>query len=120
MTPYSTRTRRLPAPPHVVWDDLVSPAQTGSRVWLNLVADEIRPRVLECERPCSVVWSSLWRSRPDDRIVFGLAEVPVSQDTALTFTLLTPSDVPDEDDARLLRKRISRLIFAELRFSYGQ
>ena len=103
---------------HVVFDDLVSPAQSGSRVWLDLLDDEVSPRVLESDRPRQVVWSSLWQSRPEDRVVLDLAES--GSDTALTFTLLASGEVPDDSKTGHIRKRINHLLFADLRFSYGQ
>jgi hypothetical protein len=63
---YGSRTRRLPAPPGVVWDDLVSPQ------------------------------------------------------TALHFTLLAAGDPPDDSKTGHIRRRVSQLLFADLRFSYGQ
>jgi hypothetical protein len=41
-------------------------------------------------------------------------------DTALTFTLLAEGDVPDESKTGHIRRRINHLLFADLRFSYGQ
>jgi hypothetical protein len=119
VTEYGKRTRRLPAPPHIVWQDLVHPATTGPRVWLDLRDDEVTPRVVESEAPGRVVWSSLWPHRPEDRVVLELA--PAGSDTALTFTLFAVGDDgPDESTTGHIRHRVNHLLFADLRFSYGQ
>lgn len=118
MTPYGRRTRKLPAPPHVVWEDLVRPASTGGRTWLDLLDDEVAPRVVESDAPKRVVWSSLWTSRPGDRVVIELAAAGC--DTAVTFTLLAAGDPPDDSRTGHIRRRVNQLLFADLRFSYGQ
>ena len=118
MTPYGRRTRTLPAPPHVVWQDLVAPATTGPRVWLDLRHDEVRPQVLESEAPHRVVWSSLWPSRPDDRVVLEVASS--SSGTALTFTLMAYGEPPDASTTGHVRRRVNELLYADLRYSYGQ
>jgi hypothetical protein len=118
MIEIASRTRRLPAPPAVVWESLVEPHRVGARPWLVLLADEIEPRVLEAQNSQRVVWSSLWPSRPQDEVHLELTEV--HGETQLRFTLLTPTELPDESNARQLRKRLSHLLFADLRYSYGQ
>jgi hypothetical protein len=110
--------KRLPAPPRVVFDSLVEPHQPGARPWLNLLSDEVEPRVLEAERPSRIVWSSLWPNRPDDQVHLELATA--REDTLVKFTLLTPEDPPDEGVAGHLRYRMSVLLFTDLRYSYGQ
>jgi hypothetical protein len=67
------RTRTLPAPPHIVWGSLIDPHQPRARPWLNLLDDEIEPRVLEAVRPKLVVWSSIWPATPDQIIRFEIA-----------------------------------------------
>ncbi|WGL51643.1 hypothetical protein P5P86_16985 [Nocardioides sp. BP30] len=118
MIEIGSRTKALPPPVRVVFDSLVDPHAPGARPWLDLYRDEIEPRVLEAVRPTRVVWSTLWPSRPDDRIRFDLADRGGS--TLLTFTLLTPSDPPDEKTAGHLRYRMNVLLYADLRYSYGQ
>lgn len=113
-----SKERRLPAPPSVVWESLVDPHRSGTRPWLGLLAREVEPRTVRAERHTSVVWSSLWSDRPDDQIHFDL--VDVGGETSLRFTLLTPKEASDEGASRQLRRRISRLVFGELRYSYGQ
>jgi hypothetical protein len=41
-------------------------------------------------------------------------------ETRLRFTLLTPNDAPDESKTGHIRRRMNHLLFADLRFSYGQ
>ena len=111
---FGSRARRLPAPPGVVWSSLTSP-----RSWLDLPADEVEPRIVAAEKPARVVWSSLWPDRPDDEVHFALSD-SADGGTMLRFTLLTPVAAPDESKTGHLRKRMNQLLFAELRFSYGQ
>ncbi len=73
--------------------------------------------MLESERPSRVVWSSLWPSRPDDCVVLELSEELGG--TALRFTLLAAGDPPDDSKTGHIRKRMNHLLFADLRFSYG-
>jgi hypothetical protein len=115
---FGSRVRRLPAPPHVVWESLVHPHQPGARPWLALLDDEVEPRVLSSHEPTSVVWSSLWPSRPRDEVHLELSAV--GGETALAFTLLTPDDPPDASKAGHIRRRVNHLLYADLRFSYGQ
>jgi hypothetical protein len=95
----------------------VSPRSHGTRAWLDLLPDEVAPRVLESERPSRVVWSSLWPSRPDDCVVLELSEELGG--TALRFTLRAAGDPPDDSKTGHIRKRMNHLLFADLRFSYG-
>lgn len=112
------RAQRLPAPPRVVWASLHDPHAPGSRPWLRLAPDEVQPRVLEAEEPHRVVWSSLWPDRPRDVVVLEIEEADAG--SSLRFTLLTPDDPPEAGRIGHLRRRINVLLFADLRFSYGQ
>lgn len=118
VTEYGRRTRRLPAPPRVVWADLADPKREGVRAWLDLLPDEVGPAVFDPDPPKRLIWSSLWPSRPDDRIVFELEDR--HGETALTFILLSAGDPPDDSKAGHIRKRMSQLLFAQLRYTYGQ
>ncbi len=113
-----SRARRLPAPPAEVFESLVQPHRPGARLWLDLLPGEVEPRILEQERASRVVWSSLWPRRPRDQVHLELTSV--GQETLLKFTLLTPDALPDQSQAGHLRRRLNVLLFADLRFSYGQ
>lgn len=102
----------------MVWESLVEPRRQGSRPWLNLLEDEVEPRVLDAEKPNRVVWSSLWPSRPNDEVHLELTAA--GDETSLRFTLLTPDTPPDQSKTGHLRRRLNHLLFADLRFSYGQ
>jgi hypothetical protein len=106
MIEFGSRTHKLPAPRHVVWESLTNPHKQGTRPWLILLADEVEPKILVAEEPTRLVWSSLWPSRPHDQVQLELSSV--GGETVLTFTLLTPEEPPDQ----------SKL--GHLRFSYGQ
>ena len=64
------------------------------------------------------MWSSLWPSRPNNQVHFELAAI--GSETSLKFTLLTPDEPPDESTTGHLRHRLNHLLFADLRYSYGQ
>jgi len=113
-----SKARKLPAPPTIVWASLTDPHHAGARPWLHLLDDEVEPIVLRCEKPNQVVWSSLWPSRPNDQVHLTLTAV--DGETLLQFTLLTPDEVPDASKAGHRRRRINQLLFADLRYSYGQ
>ncbi|WP_147141113.1 hypothetical protein [Nocardia ninae] len=119
MIEIGSRARTLPAPPPAVWESLTQPRRPQGRAWLELLPDEVEPEVLQADKPDRVVWSSLWPSRPDDQVHFGLTPTEGGQ-TLLRFTLLTPVEVPDESKTGHLRRRLNQLLFADLRFSYGQ
>jgi hypothetical protein len=118
MIELGSKARRLPAPPAIVWESLMNPHLPGARPWLNLLDDEVEPTVLDAEKPIRVVWSSLWPSRPNDRV--HLTMTTAGSETLLRFTLLTPDDPPDAGKTGHLRRRINYLLFADLRYSYGQ
>lgn len=118
MREYGRRKRQLPAPPSVVWEDLVAPRTVGTRAWLNLLPDEVRPTILESEENSRVVWSSLWPTRPKDILVLDLSADYAS--TVLEFTLLGHGDLPDQSKTGHIRKRVSQILYADLRSSYGQ
>jgi hypothetical protein len=113
-----SRSKRLPAPPHVVWESLTEPRRSGARPWFEIDHDQVEPRVLRVEEPL-LVWSSLWPDRPSDQVEIRLA--PDGNETRLGFRLLVPDDDPLDADTAAYRSRwLSRLFFADLRESYGQ
>ncbi|TCJ00099.1 hypothetical protein [Aeromicrobium sp. IC_218] len=117
MIEYVDRAKTLPAPPHVVWDDLVDPRTTGLRPWLVLEADEVPPRVVASERPRLVVWSSLWTARPDDVVTLELSRAGAG--STLRVRVVTPHELPGEDVASHVRRRLGQLLYGELRLTYG-
>ncbi|MFO6451706.1 MULTISPECIES: hypothetical protein [unclassified Aeromicrobium] len=119
MLELAARARKLPAPPRIVWRSLVEPHQAGARPWLRLLEDEAEPTVLRSVEDQSLVWSSLWPSRPRDEVWLDVADAGDGE-TLLTFRLLTPDEAPDESKLGHLRFRLNHLFFADLRFSYGQ
>ncbi|WP_029110426.1 hypothetical protein [Mycobacterium sp. URHD0025] len=120
MVEIGSRQRNLPAPPHVVFDDLTVPSRSPARSWLNLLDDEVAPVVLESRAPGRVVWSSLWPRQPDARITFELPQGGPGGGTDLRWTLSVDEPAPDEKMAGHMRKRINTLIHANLRQTYGQ
>ena len=118
MEEIGSRRRNQPAPPSVIFDDLCDPNRQPGRPWLNLLDDETAPLVLESERHGRVVWSSLWVKRPDARVHFDLTAI--GGGTELRWTLYVDEPVPDPSLTGHMRKRVSELINANLRFTYGQ
>ena len=112
------RARQLPAPQHVVWDDLVHPRTGGPRSWLLLLDDEVEPRILAADRPDRVVWSSLWSDRPGDVIRFSVR--PNGPGSLLRFTWLSPEPLVEAEDLGQGRFRLNQLVFRDLRLSFGQ
>ncbi|GAA1480168.1 hypothetical protein GCM10009624_06080 [Gordonia sinesedis] len=118
MKAVASKERNQPAPPEVVFGDLVDPNRHPQRPWLELLDDEVAPDVLEADRPARVVWSSLWRKRPDAQIAFDLSARRGGTD--LRWTLSTEPPDPDDRQLRHLCQRIGTLINANLRYTYGQ
>lgn len=117
MVEVGTRSKRLPPPPHVVWESLSQPHRPGARAWLRVDHDQVEPRVLRAEAPRLLVWSSLWPDRPDDIVEIELGGDGI--ETRLVFRLLAPElDRPDEATAAYRSRWLSRLFFADLRESY--
>lgn len=120
MPAIGSRKRNLPAPPHVVFEDLIAPNRSPARPWLSLLGGEVAPVVLESREPAYVVWSSLWPRRADARITFELLQGGPDGGTDLRWTLTVDEPAPDENMTRRMRKRINTLIYANLRHTYGQ
>lgn len=74
--------------------------------------------MLAAVEPTTVTWSSLWPSRPDVRVHFDL-EID-GADTRLRYAMLAEDPAPDGSKTGHLRFRINKLLFADLRYSYGQ
>ena len=112
------RRRPLPAPPPVVWADLVQPRAEGVRPWLRLLPDEVPPRVLSRYEPRRVTWSSLWTRHPD--LVIRLDCEPDGGGTRLHVVVEAPDDAAEGAWIGHVRHRINKLLFGELRATYGQ
>ncbi|WP_328654394.1 hypothetical protein OG598_11525 [Micromonospora sp. NBC_00330] len=115
-----SRSRRQPAPAHVLWRSLRYPDEAGSRPWLELRDDEVPPRVVAGYAPTLLVWSSLWPHRPLDRIRFDVTPGLPGGDCTLRWTLTTDGELPSESTLGHLRHRLNYLVNGRLRRSYGQ
>jgi hypothetical protein len=111
------RRHKLPPRPRVLWADLAEPRRDGARVWLVLAEGEQWPVTLESVENRRVVWSSLWASRPDDRIVLEISG-DGGDGSTLEFTWLAAPPLPGHASA--FRYRLNQLFAQELRYSYGQ
>ena len=120
MIEIGSRRRNLPAPPRIVFADLATPRSTGIRAWLDLLDDEVGPMILVAQEPSVLVWSSLWRRRPDARITFDLPPGEHGGGTDLRWTLTVNEPAPEDSLAHHMRRRINTLIHANLRYTYGQ
>lgn len=110
--------RSQPAPARVLWLSLTQPRDPAARQWLELLDDEIDPRILDSIEPTLVVWSSLWPDRPDESIRFDI--LPAGQGCQVRWTLLTTGARPTESKLGHMRLRLNVLINERLRRSYGQ
>ncbi|MFF5175085.1 hypothetical protein ACFY3U_20940 [Micromonospora sp. NPDC000089] len=114
-----SRRRNQPAPPGIIFEALTAPHRDPTRPWLLLLDDEDPPRIVRAEKPHLVVWSSIWRKRPDALVRFDLT--PAGRGgTDLRWTLLVEEPLPNAALLGHLRKRINQLINANLRYSFGQ
>lgn len=113
----SLRKKHAP-PPAAMFEALAQPRRRGARPWLHLLRDEQEPRILEATAPGRVVWSSLWPSRPDDRIVF-LIERDGAFGSWLEWQLQSERELDDET-LRQLRHRVNQLLNGQLRDSFDQ
>jgi hypothetical protein len=103
-----------------MYEALTRPDRDPARPWLSLLDDECRPTVVETQEPGLVVWTSLWKRRPDARIRFELPRERDGYGTDLRWTLLVEEPAPDPLLLGHMRKRINELINANLRYSLGQ
>ena len=118
MIELAARAKTLPPPPHVLWAALVEPHAPRARPWLEVRDDETEPRVVESHEPDLVVWSSLWPDRPHDRIELRITAHGV--ESRLAFRWLGPEPGPDDAVLGGRRHRLNELLWAELRYSFGQ
>ena len=115
-----SRKRIQPAPPHILFEALTQPNSDPQRRWLTLLDDELAPKVLEATYPDTVVWSSLWKERPDAVIRFDLPRDETGHGTDLRWTLEVEEPLPYDGLVGYMRKRLNELINANLRYSFGQ
>lgn len=115
-----SRQRNQPAPPHILFEALTQPNRDPQRPWLMLLDDEVAPKVLKTTYPDTVVWSSLWKKRPDAVIRFDLPRDESGHGTDLRWTLEVEEPLPDDGLIGHMRKRLNELINANLRYSFGQ
>jgi hypothetical protein len=114
-----TRRKNQPPPPHVVFEALTQPDRDPDRRWLALLSDEQRPQVLVAEEPHVVIWSSLWPRCPGARVRFDLHDDADGSGTGLRWTLLVEEPAPTASLIGHMRKRLTVLSNAELRYSFG-
>jgi hypothetical protein len=117
MIEIGNRMRNQPAPPHVVFEALTQPNRDLARQWLRLLDDEQHPVISETNS--NVVWSAIWRKRPDATIEFEL-RTDGGSGTDLRWKLYVEEPLPDDALVGHLRKRVNELINADLRYSFGQ
>ena len=115
-----SRKRRQPAPPHIIFEALSQPDRDPQRPWLILHDDEVGPQVLKTVHRDTVIWSSLWKKRPDAVIRFELPKEEGGYGTDLGWTLEVDEPIPDDELAGHMRKRLDELINAYLRYTFGQ
>src|SRR5438552_123382 len=113
------RKRNQPAPPHVLFEALTNPDRDPARPWLDLLDDEVPPRVIRAAEPSCVVWSSLWLKRSDAIVQFDLPP-DTGSGTDLCWTMLVDEPLPDDALIGHMRKRVNELINANLRYTFGQ
>jgi hypothetical protein len=112
----ASREKTQAPPAWVVWDALADPQRPDGPGWLELADDEVAPQVLEASRPDLVVWSSMWPTRPRDRVRFELR--PADGGCAVRWRLLTPDEAPSAETIRHLRYRLNLLINGKLRATF--
>lgn len=115
-----TRVKNQPAPPWANFQALSEPDRDPARPWLELLADEVPPRVLTARAPHLLVWSSLWTRRLDAHVRFDLRAGAHGSGTPLRWTLLVDHPAPDAALVGHLCKRVNQLVNAGLRYSLGQ
>ncbi|CAM3253590.1 hypothetical protein [Tsukamurella hominis] len=98
--------------------DLAAPVPRTVRHWLRLTGDEVAPTVLSSDGETRVEWSSLWPDRPDLRVVFTLE--PRDGGSDVQWVLYAAAPLPEAEYTRHVARRISTLVFADLRYAYGQ
>ncbi|WP_223120484.1 MULTISPECIES: hypothetical protein [Tsukamurella] len=98
--------------------DLAAPGPRAVRHWLRLTDDEVAPHVLSLDDATRVEWSSLWPDRPDLRVIFTLE--PGDGGSDVQWVLYAAEPLPGPQYTRHVARRVSTLVFADLRYTYGQ
>ena len=104
-------------PPKYVFEALTQPHRDPHRHWLQLLDDEVEPKIVEPSEYDVVVWSSIWRMHPHACVRFEL-ESAGGGGTQLRWILMDEED-PGPAPVGHMRERIQQLINAELRFTFG-
>jgi hypothetical protein len=120
VTEVVSRCKNQAPPPWVVFEALADPDRDPYRLWLHPAGGEVRPRIVQAERPHLVVWSSLGLDRPDARLRFDILPAENNHGSDLTWTLFVDDPVPEASQVLAMRKRVDRLINADLRHCFGQ
>jgi hypothetical protein len=114
------RRRKSQAPPaRLMWQAIANPESTESRgwPWFEPLADEQVPAIVEIDEPRRVVWGSIWRDRPDLRVVFEI-EPHYGDDRygcTVTWILRGPEGALNAEDLERRRYRMNQLINGILR-----
>ncbi|MGN9803248.1 hypothetical protein [Micromonospora sp. L32] len=103
----------------MIFEALTEPNRDPARPWLLLLDDEERPQTLRVDAPHLVVWSSIWRKRPDATVRFDLPS-DGNGGTDLRWTLFLAEPLPEPALLGHMRKRLNQLINANLRYTFGQ
>ena len=103
----------------MIFEALTEPDRDSARPWLLLLDDEQCPQTLHAQKPHLIVWSSIWKKRPDARVRFDLPSDGTAG-TDLHWTLLLAEPLPEPSLLGHMRKRLNQLINANLRYTFGQ
>lgn len=114
----ASRRRSQPPPARFVFEALVEPHREPARHWLDLMEGETEPEIVRTVDPELVIWSSIWRDRPDAIIRFDIESI--GNNTMLCWTLFVDDPIPSDSEVVLMRRRLNVLINANLRFTFGQ
>ncbi len=71
-----------------------------------LLDGEVAPKVLKTTYPYTVVWSSLWKERPDAVIPFDLSRDKGGHGTDLRWTVKVEEPLPGDGQVSHMRKRL--------------
>jgi hypothetical protein len=101
-----------------MFEALTEPNRDPARPWLHLLDDEVWPKILVADAPSLVVWSSVWKKRPDAVLRFELSSDLSGTDALWTLSVAEPE--PDPSLLGHMRKRVNFLINGSLRGTFGQ